>query len=328
MAADAIHDEAPITDLFRSGCMIPHELPAETIHLPATDRHTIVLVTGSSGSNLPYERFALRMQQEFGSNVVAWFQCRPKSVQSVGSSRLGRIKASLRTELRDTYRRPMRAFSWPGKFRRLFERHILKRDPLVRAQERLFADEVAYLRRSGKLEPIAVQDPDSPEFCDRVRRLDPYFLLSLGGPLYSPALLQIPRGIALNQHAGWSPDYRGSHTVHWALYHRDLDRVGSTIHSMVSGADAGPILRRAQACVLPGDDPATCFARVVALGTELMCEVVHDLIADKRTVVFPQPAERGRTYRAKDLDAGLREWIDGDRSKQWLAAELRRLRRF
>ena len=308
--------------------MIPHDLVPSELTLPAIADHTIVLITGAMGSELPYERFALRMQQEFGPQVVAWFQYRPKPSRRSRAALLAGAKQLVRQQLKNAYVLPSRMLRWPGEAVRMFRERVLGYSPLAVAQASLFREEVQQLRRYGKLEPIPVEDPSSPEFIAQVKRLDPYFFLSLGGPLYSQELLGTVRGIALNQHAGWSPNYRGAHTVWWALYHRNLDCVGATIHQTTSGADAGPIFRRAQACLLPGDDAHTCFARVVALGTELMCETVHEIMADKRRIVCEQPRYQGRTYLAREMDRETRNWINQDLANGWLSVELERMRRF
>ena len=55
--------------------MVPIDLEFSKLSLPETDSHTIVLVTCSS---LRHRRFALRFQQEFPKNVIAWFEIQPK----------------------------------------------------------------------------------------------------------------------------------------------------------------------------------------------------------------------------------------------------------
>lgn len=307
--------------------MIPHDLAPSELTLPPTTDHTIVLITEAIGGELPYERFALRMQQEFGSQVVAWFRYRPKR-SSARSSLPSRAVRFLRAEMREAYAKPSSILRWPGDAWRIVRERIMGHSPLAAAHERLFREEVEQLRRYGKIEPIDVEDASSAEFIQQVKQLDPYFFLSLGGPLYKPELLRAVRGIALNQHAGWSPTYRGAHTILWALYHRDLDCVGATVHQTTSGADAGPIFRRSQAALLPGEDVETCFSRVLALGTELMCETVHAIIADKQQVVYPQPRGQGTTYLARQMDRATRRWISRDLAQGWIGAELDRMREF
>ena len=198
-----------------------------------------------------------------------------------------------------------------------------------RAEQALFAAEVAELADFAAVQPQRIHpaDVNGAPFIAQMQALSPFFLLTLGGPLYKPALLATVRGVALNQHAGHSPDLRGSNTTEWALYHRDLDRVSATIHLTTSGADAGPILRRSQPCLFPDDDPNTIFARVVALGTELLIESVRQIMAGEPVRVFPQPPHSGRTHLGQELNAILAP-IQRDFAADWLPAELQRQRQF
>ncbi|MCP4164570.1 MAG: hypothetical protein GY759_01605 [Chloroflexi bacterium] len=140
-------------------------------------------------------------------------------------------------------------------------------------------------------------------------------------------LLDSVRGVAINQHAGHSPLLKGSNTTHWALYHRKLAWVSSTIHITTPGAVAGPILRRSTPCLMPSDDVATVFLRVVALGTELMIESVQEIMNDKQVAVFRQPAQTGETHLGKEL-GNIIAPIQRDFDAGWLADELVRQRAF
>ena len=203
-----------------------------------------------------------------------------------------------------------------------------RRQRLRTAEEAILAEEVRRLQSFARLQPEPISEASSPAFLQRIRQLDPFFLLTLGGPLYRKELLEIIRGVAINQHAGWSPDFKGSYTTDWAFYHRDLRRLGSTVHLTTTGADAGPILRRAHPCLLPSDTPETAFIRVVALGTELMVEVVREMIAHGEIPVFDQPPASGRTFLEAELGGGVLAAMARDASSGWLRMELDRLRRF
>jgi methionyl-tRNA formyltransferase len=201
-------------------------------------------------------------------------------------------------------------------------------DRQERAEQRLFESEVEELRRGAAVRPSAVVDPNAREFVRTLRELAPYFLLSLGGPLYRPEVLDCASGVAINQHAGWSPTFRGSNTVGWALYHRQLACVGTTVHITTAEVDAGPILRRSQAALTPWDTPEACFARVVALGTELMCEVVKDIIDSKEIVVYDQPPGRGVAYLGAQFDRAIEKAIHRDFSNGWLEEAIRGQKHF
>ena len=116
----------------------------------------------------------------------------------------------------------------------------------------------------------------------------------------------------MNQHDGWCPEYRGSYTVVWALYHRDLSKIAKTVHILTNGMDAGPILRRSIACLAVDDTPEACFARSVALGTELMCETVRELMQTKKARIFRQPQFAGYTYIGSQLTEDVKDDIKRD----------------
>ncbi|BAF72494.1 formyltransferase family protein [Sulfurovum sp. NBC37-1] len=327
--------------------MLPPELTPQQITLPQSDEHTIVIVTGKE---LRHRRFALRIIETFGNDVVAWYeldasvkarfvdknQTRTAAQVQPGASKAQKIKAVLFEEL-------------PKRFRKYGAVYTLKRiaslandawyrfgplrqvgKKMALAEERLFAKEVEALQKQTAMQARKLHPDDvhSEGFREEVQKLDPYFFLTLSGPLYHQPLLESIRGAAINQHAGHSPLYKGSNTIHWALYHRRLDYVSSTVHITNTGADAGQILRRSNPCMFPEDDVETVFLRTVALGTELMIESVQGIIADKHVTVFEQPKGEGLTYLNKSYTFQVAKAIVRDFSAGWLREELNRERSF
>lgn len=325
--------------------MIPHELSPRKLKLPETDSPSIVLITRDS---LMHQRFAYRIQKEFGDLVLAWYEFRPKSsfAHAKGAGeKLSVFSKKAKEKLPpkiEGVRRYIRSKGLMGEIKLSFiwvsqllqtlflDTYLLEkyRRRLASYEKKLFGEEIKELKRYAKLSPIAVEDPGSKEFIEDVRKLNPYFFLSLGGPLYKKELLESIRGIAINQHAGWSPAFKGGNTIEWALYHRSLNYVGNTVHITTTGADAGPILRRSHTCLISEDTPETCFARTVALGIELLIEVVGEIISNKETVVYDQPINEGLTCLGSRLDGNILKAIYRDFSNSWLKKELLRIRSF
>lgn len=327
--------------------MIPHDLPPRLLTFPDTQQYSIVLLTGNA---LRHERFALRMRQEFGDLVAAWYQIQPAASLPRQKQRvfprlrtaLGKGMHALITSGSAAPFRILRCFRIHGVLKTISKSLLLSNSlfysgfsflqkrlyPLQNVEHAIFGEEVAELRKTITLQPIPIEQPHSEDFVRTLHTISPYFLLSLGGPLYSSQVIACCRGVALNQHAGWSPTYKGSYTTEWALYHRQLNFVGSTVHIMTSGADAGPIVRRSHPCLLPDDTPAACFTRVVALGTELMIEVVHEIMANRQILVYDQTEPVGKTYQARELTRDIQRAIDRDFASQWLGKELERQRYF
>jgi len=319
--------------------MLPLELKGKVIKLPETDSHTIVIITGKS---LRHKRFSYRIQKEFGKSVVAWYEldsdyevkyAKTTGNQDRGSSfsdskskkflRLSKeiIPCIFKGGLVKTVSRSLSSFRYKREKRS---------DDLgdMRAQKELFEKEVEGLKAFAVVEPEKINPADvhTSFFIDQIKGLDPYFFLTLGGPIYKMPLLEVIRGIGINQHAGHSPVLRGANTIKWALYNRSLNYVSSTIHMLTCDVDGGPILRRSNPCIFPHDSVGKIKARVVALGTELMIEVVKDIINNKNVRIFEQPKTIGKTYLSEEYTRHIRSSIARDFEAGWLTKELERLR--
>ena len=303
--------------------MLPLELREEILKLPETDNHSIAIVTG----NWPrHKRFAYRVQKEFGKSVIAWYEL--DGSQKTRYTAYGRIKDQLSSTSKNRlFLRLLKKILSGVNF--VQHDNSYEMSALITEKE-FFKKEIEELETFSVIKPKKINPADvhSREFVDELRKINPYFLLTLGGPLYAKPLIEAARGIAINQHAGHSPVLKGNNTTDWALYHRQIKYVSSTVHMLTSGADAGPILRRSNPCIFPYDAYQTILPRVVALGTELMIEVVGDIIKDKRLIIFRQPREIGRTYLAKEFTDNIRNAILRDFNTGWLCKELSRLRQF
>ena len=305
--------------------MIPAELEASSLDLPSSDHCRIVVITNAE---LRHDRFALRLQAEFPGLVVAWLQVVPASPRTTetGGSRLDKFR-KLGVMLRSVLAgRPHILLSRTGRrvvigrsrelLSRIRRRMVAKFEGEAASQriveQRIFGDEIEQLKKTAYLSPKTIQNPNSAETIAFVNSLEPYFILTLSGAIYGKELRDCARGLALNQHDGWCPEYRGADTIDWALYHRDLSKIANTVHILTSGMDSGPILRRSIACLAVDDTPESCFARSVALGTELMCETVRELIQTKKARIFHQPQFTGYTYLISQMTKDIKDDIRRD----------------
>jgi methionyl-tRNA formyltransferase len=214
-----------------------------------------------------------------------------------------------------------------GKLKRVIRDTVIGgRENRAAVEAAFFAVEIARLKTAAVVEPRIVADPNDQNTLTEIQEIEPFFMLTLGGAIYRKPLLELVRGLSLNQHDGWCPEYRGALTADWTLYHRDLRRFGNTVHIITTGMDSGPIVRRSRPCLVRWDSPYTCFLRNVALGTELMCEIVRDVIAGRSIKAYPQPETQGRTFLFRDLTPQISESIERDFRDGWLGRELDRMR--
>src|ERR1035437_5034698 len=138
--------------------MIPAELVPRQIRLPEKDGCRIVIFTGDS---LRHDRFALRIQKDFGERVVGWFQVVPETRQPASQTRiLGRICSKMKSLAAN----PQRLVRAPGYIMERLHQKMRWHTPSQNDEEqRLFGDEVQSLRKSAHLQPLRVSDPNSPD---------------------------------------------------------------------------------------------------------------------------------------------------------------------
>lgn len=276
----------------------------------------------ATGSEPRHVRFALRLQQEFGNDVVAWYRTSSSAKSSGGKDGTKPAAASAASP------------NFLSRAKGLAKRIVAAPPAELAANARparsmgadapsIFVTEVEQLQQYRLIEPTDLPPQDVNAFLvSELTRLKPFFFLTLGGGLYSGDVLRCVRGIAINQHAGHSPEYKGNQTTFQALYHRDLSCVASTVHVTTTGADAGPMLRRSQPCLAVQDTPYAVAERVVALGTELMIECVHEIRDTGSILAFDQPPT-GTTYLSRDFNDFVRERVTADFSSGWLPGALK-----
>ena len=315
--------------------MKPQELSKRLFTLPKNSNYNIIILTQNG---LRHKRFALRIQKEFPNLVVAWYQY-DRTVESIyrkdienniknnnnDSNKLIKIISYFYKNVVVLIKNPK---SVKNIYYKLKDYLILKKyykDYDIIELE-TFDYELKLLKKYAVVEnqKINPNDVNRSEFCKILRNHNAYFLISLGGPLLSDKVINSVNGLALNQHAGHSPNYRGSGTIEWSLYHRDIKSLSNTVHLTTAGADSGPIVRRSNICIHPDDKPQKLFFKSVALGTELMIEVINEIIEKDDILVFDQPKSTGTTYLRRDLTKDILLSIIKDFRNGWLKNAVRR----
>lgn len=320
--------------------MIPLDLPSKRLTLSDGDRESIVLITG--GLQPHHLHFAYTIQAAFPGMVKGWFALDPHAVGGSRPSKTGAAGAGARALsfgrkvieiVRSEGIGRAAKVHGPRFVRRSVTRassrlHLNFRDSFDyrRAEESVFTGPVRRLKSQAPIEPTMIASPNDDWVRKEIAGAAPYFLLSLGGPLISRATLETARGLAINTHAGWAPEMRGSYTTEQALYHRRADWIGNTVHITVPAADAGPILARSTAAIHDDDTAAECFFRVVALGNQLMARTVRKIMASDEITVYEQ--DRGSTFRASDLTPHRKRAVNRDMANAFLRNALEEIRAY
>jgi folate-dependent phosphoribosylglycinamide formyltransferase PurN len=286
------------------------DLQPSILELRIPDDCSIVVVTGT---DLRHDRFALRLQAEFPGLVVAWLQLAAVPAGATrknnNSNRLGRPLP------RDTLVAQARHFFLTTGRRYLAEALTPRVPSLRRIEEKLFGDEVKALRKAACLVPQPIDNLGSAATLAFIKAFNPYFILILGDTIYGRGLCACASGLTLKQHDGWMPAHGGCNAATSSLYHRDLSGLTNAVYILTGDeVDSGPVLRKAIACVADDDTLESCFARTVALGTELLCDTLRDLLQTGRARII---SERDSSVDTIDHQAQ-------ERMKDQIRADLRR----
>ena len=141
-----------------------------------------------------------------------------------------------------------------------------------------------------------------PDVVDLVDELKPDLIAVFGTSLIRGQLLRKGRLGLVNLHGGLSPEYRGADCTFWALYNREPEKIGCTLHFIDEGIDTGRLIAHISPEVRPGDDELTLFWRSVRDSAQVYAELMIRLARGEKPGL-PQNA-KGHLYQVKQR--GLR----------------------
>ena len=127
-----------------------------------------------------------------------------------------------------------------------------------------------------------------------IRLLQPDIIVVNGTRIISKKILQSTKAIFVNMHVGITPWYRGSHGGYWALYNKDIENFGTSIHLIDTGVDTGAVFK--QVFIKPNklDNFATYPVLQVAVGIGALKETLIDIIAGNYKITTH--TEKGKMY--------------------------------
>ncbi len=149
---------------------------------------------------------------------------------------------------------------------------------------------------------VEVPHINHPDVVTLADRLQPDLICVFGTSLIRGELLSRGRLGIGHLHGGLSPEYRGADCTFWALYNREPEKVGCTLHWIDRGIDTGRLIAHICPEVHPDDTELTLFWRGVRDSAAVYAEFVQRLAAGER-FGQTQPG-RGRLYQVKQR--GLR----------------------
>jgi methionyl-tRNA formyltransferase len=127
-------------------------------------------------------------------------------------------------------------------------------------------------------QPVSFKDLDTLE---RLRALQADLLIVVAyGMLLPDSVLDMPRLGCVNIHASLLPRWRGAAPIQRAILAGDA-MTGVTLMQIETKMDAGPMLRKAECAILPGETAGELHDRLSLLGANLLLDCLPDLLENR-----------------------------------------------
>ena len=178
--------------------------------------------------------------------------------------------------------------------------------------ENVWFESVEKLARAQDLNVATPDDPNSPEFLQRLTDISPDFIFSFYYRfMLSPAVLATAMRGAFNMHGSLLPKFRGRAPVNWAVLSGETS-TGATLHEMVEKPDAGRIVDQFPVPILP-DDRAIDVFRKVTVAAELLLDRSLPGVLDGMAPLITQDLSQGGYFRGRKSSDGRIDWTKGAR---------------
>lgn len=172
------------------------------------------------------------------------------------------------------------------------------------------ADEAAFeeanfftnVRRDlDRVEISLVPDITSSEGVEAIRAIRPDLGVVFGTRRLPMDVISLfPDGL-INMHRGIATRYRGLDSDLWAVYHKDWDNIGGTVHMIDADLDTGPILGSESLQLSPGMACHQLRYHTTKIVTRLTARILKDYLADRMEGVAQKKTGRYYSFMPVDL---------------------------
>ncbi len=139
-----------------------------------------------------------------------------------------------------------------------------------------------------------IRDVSSPENVALLEELKPDVIAACGCSILKDNLLAVPPLGTINLHSGIAPQYRGCSCYFWALYNKEPEYVGVTVHYVNPGIDDGDIIHQGRPELVYDDNEITIFVKLMEVGTQLVTRSLHEI--EEGAVKGYTQTEKGELY--------------------------------
>ncbi len=155
--------------------------------------------------------------------------------------------------------------------------------------------------------PFLTSSINEPENIEKVRRIDPDFLLSFYyRNMIKPEVLEIPVKGSLNLHGSFLPKYRGRVPINWAVINGETE-TGATLHYMVEKPDAGDIVDQEKVNIEFTDTAFDVFGKVNEAAVSVIKRAWPRLL-DGTADRIPMDLKAGSYFGGRKPEDGRIDW--------------------
>lgn len=127
---------------------------------------------------------------------------------------------------------------------------------------------------------INVGNVNGDDTINLLLELRPDIVIVNGTRILSKKLLSQVNACFLNIHAGITPKYRGVHGGYWALYNKDHENCGTTVHLIDEGIDTGGVIYQGNIKVEKEDSINTYGLIQLCTALPLLKNAIDDVVND------------------------------------------------
>ena len=175
--------------------------------------------------------------------------------------------------------------------------------------ETIWFDSVCDLAMANGIPVAFPDDPNTPEFINKLAGLNADFIFSFYYRLMlAPALLVTAAHGAYNMHGSLLPKYRGRVPINWAIIKGET-QTGASLHEMVTKPDAGRLVDQERVTIGPDETAREVFDNVTAAAARIVERSVPKLIAGTATFT-PQDLSQGSYFGGRRPEDGVINWTE------------------
>lgn len=175
--------------------------------------------------------------------------------------------------------------------------------PLFEKEEERFEEDNFFHNVSRKLPEDLIREVktvNSMKSSDWLKQINPDFGIVFGTGKISREVIDLFKDGLVNVHRGISEKYRGLNSDLWAIYHKDYENIGVTIHKVDPLLDTGDIVSQEKMPLKPGMKTHQIRYYTTLIATRLVIESTLDYLSgDIRHV---SQKKKGRYYSFMPLE--------------------------